>query len=123
MVQSPSENDIDLGRWMDNTVPVSGSSVRAYLWVLRYLEIRHLVTMLILYNNLWGGAMAAEFNVGDEVFLKVGGPKMVVDTVVEHRGKFTFRCQWFAGKKLDNGTFQAESLVREDPNPKVQPGA
>lgn len=66
--------------------------------------------------------MAEEFKVGDEVYLKVGGPKMVVDKVTEYRGDVTIRCQWFAGKKLDHGVFQPEALVRQDPNPKFTPG-
>ena len=75
--------------------------------------------MLILYDNFLGGAMAEEFNVGDEVYLKAGGPKMVVSRIVSTQA---IRCQWFAGKKLDSGDFPPQSLVREDPNPKVQPG-
>lgn len=63
--------------------------------------------------------MAQTFNVGDEVYLKVGGPKMAVAKVLSPQ---LVRCQWFAGKKLDSGDFPPDSLVREDPNPKVQLG-
>jgi len=63
--------------------------------------------------------MAEQFNAGDEVYLKSGGPKMVVSKVLVSKD---VRCQWFAGKKLDSGDFPPASLVREDPNPKVQPG-
>lgn len=63
--------------------------------------------------------MTQEYKVGDEVYLKVGGPKMVVEKVVSSA---YVRCQWFAGKKLDSGSFAPDSLVREDPNPKVQLG-
>jgi len=67
--------------------------------------------------------MAEQYEVGDEVYLKAGGPKMVVEKVMDYRGTTSVRCQWFAGKKLDSGDFPPESLVREDPNPKVQLGA
>lgn len=67
--------------------------------------------------------MAQAFNVGDEVYLKAGGPKMAVQKAVTIQGQAMIRCQWFAGKKLDSGDFPPESLVYEDPNPKVQPGA
>ncbi|MNG36828.1 hypothetical protein D3C84_1239860 [compost metagenome] len=48
------------------------------------------------------------FNVGDIVKLKSGGPDMTVQ-VVPDKGD-TYRCQWFAGKKLEFGFFQFESL-------------
>lgn len=67
--------------------------------------------------------MAQAFNVGDEVYLKAGGPKMAVQKPITQNGLTLFRCQWFAGKKLDSGDFPPESLVYEDPNQKVQPGA
>jgi uncharacterized protein YodC (DUF2158 family) len=67
--------------------------------------------------------MAQAFNVGDEVYLKAGGPKMAVQKPVTIQGQALIRCQWFAGKKLDSGDFPRESLVYEDPNPKVQPGS
>jgi len=63
--------------------------------------------------------MEEAFKTGDEVYLKVGGPKMAVSRVPAPN---TIHCQWFAGKKLDSGVFPPESLVRQDPNPKVQPG-
>lgn len=51
-----------------------------------------------------------QFNIGDTVKLKSGGPDMTVRIVPE--GKRTvYVCQWFAGKKLDSGTFPVESLV------------
>ncbi len=49
------------------------------------------------------------FNVGDIVKLKSGGPDMAVHTVPDAGGRI-FTCQWFAGKKLENGRFPAESL-------------
>ncbi|HBO8836169.1 TPA: DUF2158 domain-containing protein [Pseudomonas aeruginosa] len=49
------------------------------------------------------------FNVGDIVRLKSGGPDMTVQTLPEVGGRL-FTCQWFAGKKLENGRFPGESL-------------
>jgi uncharacterized protein YodC (DUF2158 family) len=67
--------------------------------------------------------MATTFKVGEEVYLKAGGPKMAVQKTIVSQGQTLFRCQWFAGKKLDSGDFPPESLVTEDPNPKVQLGS
>lgn len=50
----------------------------------------------------------ATFKVGDIVKLKSGGPDMTVQIVPE-KGE-NYRCQWFAGKKLEFGFFQFESL-------------
>lgn len=54
------------------------------------------------------------FKVGDMVRLKSGGPDMTINEVItnldgEEKGKY--RCQWFAGKKLDSGLFPLESLI------------
>ena len=61
------------------------------------------------------------FNVGDIVKLKSGGPDMTVKELVTSIGSGGFdgkyRCQWFAGKKLDNGVFPQESLVEVTPEP------
>jgi uncharacterized protein YodC (DUF2158 family) len=55
------------------------------------------------------------FNIGDIVTLKSGGPDMTVRKVYtkEMSSDFggTYQCQWFAGKKLDSGSFPQESLV------------
>ena len=56
------------------------------------------------------------YQVGDIVKLKSGGPDMAVKEVVNNRndGEFSgnYRCQWFAGKKLDRGEFPEESLLK-----------
>ncbi|MCC2605970.1 YodC family protein [Planctobacterium marinum] len=57
----------------------------------------------------------AIYQVGDIVKLKSGGPDMAVKEVMingydEFKGNY--RCQWFAGKKLDNGVFPEESLLK-----------
>lgn len=54
-----------------------------------------------------------KYKVGDKVTLIVGGPDMVVDKVnTDHRDTFagSYRCIWFAGKKLDWGNFPEEGL-------------
>ena len=50
--------------------------------------------------------MTVQFNNGDIVQLKSGGPKMTVHSVEPSR----ITCQWFAGSKLERGSFPAESL-------------
>ena len=55
-----------------------------------------------------------KFVVGAIVKLKSGGPEMTVkEAVTNLNGAETgnYRCQWFAGKKLDSGVFPYESLV------------
>ncbi len=55
-----------------------------------------------------------KYSIGDQVQLKSGGPCMTVNesirdfTSKDFEGKY--RCQWFAGKKLDNGVFPEDSL-------------
>jgi uncharacterized protein YodC (DUF2158 family) len=53
--------------------------------------------------------MALKFKIGDIVQLKSGGPEMTVQGVPGSTTS-SYRCQWFAGKKLESGTFQEESL-------------
>ena len=59
--------------------------------------------------------MATVFKVGDAVMLNVGGPAMAVSVVLSstssEKGIQRYRCQWFAGKKLDSGDFPEDSLV------------
>ncbi|TKB43977.1 YodC family protein [Thalassotalea mangrovi] len=45
---------------------------------------------------------------GDIVMLKSGGPEM---TVKEEVSPNNYKCQWFAGKKLDMGVFPFDSLT------------
>lgn len=57
-----------------------------------------------------------EFTVGTIVKLKSGGPDMTVkDWSTASRA---WVCQWFAGKKLEQGFFQAESLKVVEPEAK-----
>lgn len=50
----------------------------------------------------------ADFQKGDLVRLKSGGPTMTVNAVLS-RG--VCQCQWFSGSKLQKGTFDSDSLV------------
>lgn len=54
----------------------------------------------------------SKYKVGDKVKLKSGGPVMTVHetnvNITKYRGNL--RCQWFAGKKLEEGYFPDESL-------------
>lgn len=54
---------------------------------------------------------ALKFNVGATVTLNTGGsPVMSVKSVPSvHRNGYI--CQWFAGKKLDQGEFKEEQLI------------
>ncbi len=52
-----------------------------------------------------------KYKVGDIVRLRSGGPEMTVAALPEDRQYSDFyRCQWFAGKKLESGNFQEASL-------------
>ena len=62
----------------------------------------------------------AKFNKGEQVVLKTGGPTMTVEkplTTLSDTFNGNYRCQWFAGKKLDSGTFPEESLDKFIPKP------
>ncbi|HDX9078082.1 TPA: DUF2158 domain-containing protein [Klebsiella oxytoca] len=64
---------------------------------------------------------AAKYAAGDIVTLKSGGPDMTVKDVLYHsehgQDLVSYRCQWFAGKKLDNGVFPEDSLKTPHPKP------
>ncbi|HEX7762408.1 MAG TPA: DUF2158 domain-containing protein [Cellvibrio sp.] len=49
------------------------------------------------------------YAVGDIVKLKSGGPEMTV-RIAPSEVRKTYTCQWFAGKKLEQGDFPGESL-------------
>ncbi|MEB0014488.1 DUF2158 domain-containing protein [Glaciimonas sp. Cout2] len=49
------------------------------------------------------------FKIGDTVKLKAGGPDMSVRTLPGATSSI-YTCQWFAGKKLENGNFPEGSL-------------
>ena len=55
--------------------------------------------------------MVSKFAIGSIVRLKSSGPEMTVQTIPTESSHF-YRCQWFAGKKLEAGTFQEASLEK-----------
>ncbi|MCS4508875.1 YodC family protein [Xylophilus ampelinus] len=61
-----------------------------------------------------------KYEVGDLVSLKSGGPVMTVTKVPEPHDLW-YRCHWFAGKKLDHGSFKYEELVPAQLPPAVPP--
>jgi uncharacterized protein YodC (DUF2158 family) len=64
---------------------------------------------LALFNKEFVMPKAAAFSVGDIVQLKSGGPEMTIQTVPDN-AYGSYKCQWFAGKKLESGHFPLDSL-------------
>lgn len=60
--------------------------------------------------------MSDEFKSGDIVKLKSGSPEMTVKSFSVSQGN-SYICQWFAGKKLEQGFFKADSLESVTPKP------
>ena len=54
-------------------------------------------------------ATRSNFVVGETVKLKAGGPDMSVRTLPSATSN-VYTCQWFAGKKLEQGSFPGDSL-------------
>lgn len=52
--------------------------------------------------------MSKKFETGQLVKLKSNGPEMTVRTFSVHQE--AYQCQWFAGKKLEQGYFPEDSL-------------
>jgi uncharacterized protein YodC (DUF2158 family) len=63
-------------------------------------------------------AQGKAYTVGTIVKLKSGGPDMTVRRFTNDAGTVV-DCQWFAGKKLENGIFPIESLELVPPQPKA----
>lgn len=65
------------------------------------------------------------FQVGEVVKLKSGGPEMTVEESLEESfGDASYRCQWFAGKKLESGVFPEAGLEPASVKPPIPaPGA
>jgi uncharacterized protein YodC (DUF2158 family) len=51
----------------------------------------------------------AKFKSGDAVQLKSGGPKMTVTRPTDYK-QGHYECKWFAGSKLNEGTFAEDEL-------------
>lgn len=60
-----------------------------------------------------------QFTIGTIVKLKSGGPEMTVQRFLALSSGNVFRCQWFAGKKLESGDFPPDSLELVKPSPKA----
>ncbi|MEQ1632895.1 MAG: DUF2158 domain-containing protein [Planctomycetota bacterium] len=58
--------------------------------------------------------MEKQFKEGDIVCLKSGGPEMTVRDAGNKTGNVI--CQWFAGKKLEQGYFSPATLVAVEPD-------
>lgn len=58
------------------------------------------------------------FSVGQVVKLNSGGPEMTIRSINEndHGQIKSYSCQWFAGKKLEQGVFPPESLKMIETN-------
>lgn len=54
-------------------------------------------------------SVQSKFAVGDIVKLNSGGPEMTVQSLPNSTNSH-YRCQWFAGKKLESGSFPPDSL-------------
>lgn len=64
---------------------------------------------------------APKFAVGATVTLNTGGgPVMSVKFVPAEKGR-GYHCQWFAGKKLDQGEFKEEQLIAAVPKAPLPP--
>lgn len=58
-------------------------------------------------------AKSKGFAVGTIVELKSGGPHMTIKEVLtnfQDEPTGSYKCQWFAGKKLEDGIFPGDSL-------------
>ncbi len=51
-----------------------------------------------------------EFEIGDVVQLKSGGPEMTIDDVPGSGGS-RYHCVWFAGNKVQSGYFNREAFI------------
>ncbi|HBV3604749.1 DUF2158 domain-containing protein [Klebsiella aerogenes] len=66
-------------------------------------------------------ARKPKFKIGDIVYLVTGSPSMsVAEPLIEYKygsNEFhgNYKCQWFAGKKLEHGNFPEESLTTTNP--------
>ena len=54
--------------------------------------------------------MAKQFQVGDIVALRSGGPEMTVKSPADRDGDVW--CMWFVGKRLQENVFPEESLIK-----------
>lgn len=60
--------------------------------------------------------MTDEFEIGDVVLLKSGGPKMSVTYITNDREYMD--TTWFAGSKKESGRFPTKTIVKYQQEPK-----
>jgi len=58
--------------------------------------------------------MAKNFEVGDTVVLKSGGPAMTITSIKPIGRPGEVRTTWFAGKKNESGFFPVEALELDE---------
>ena len=75
------------------------------------------IAFSIIINQGESMATKAKFAVGDIVKLKSGGPEMTVQSLASS-GDDCYYCQWFAGKKLEQGRFPKDSIELVQPTNK-----
>ena len=57
----------------------------------------------------------SQFQEGDVVYLKSGGPAMTITELSEVHESF---CEWFdKNQELQNGSFKNTTLTKDNPNP------
>lgn len=63
----------------------------------------------------------SEFQEGDVVYLKSGGPAMTITELTEEDESF---CEWFdKNLELQSGSFKNTTLTKDNPNPRAKPVA
>lgn len=61
----------------------------------------------------------SEFQEGDVVYLKSGGPAMTITELTEEDESF---CEWFdKNQELQNGSFKNTTLTKDNPSPRAKP--
>lgn len=63
----------------------------------------------------------SEFQEGDVVYLKSGGPAMTITELTEEDESF---CEWFdKNQELQSGSFKNTTLTKDNLNPRAKPVA
>lgn len=73
-------------------------------WLLKSRTKSHILNELI--NK--GEFMSEKYKSGQIVKIKSGGPDMTIKEFSNYESEYI--CQWFAGKKLEQGYFPEDSL-------------
>lgn len=64
---------------------------------------------------------APKFKVGATVTLNTGGGPVMSVKYAPKTSDTYYTCQWFAGKKLDQGQFMEEQLIAAEPKVPLPP--